>query len=237
MEISSKNNENQSGVINTPTSRTNSFLFQGEVSVRPVEVFLPGNVHLNDGTERLFRLKRQSSISTNATRKVWIIRSQSGRMKSIVNYLFHKWLFAELTKKERLLFHDLHETLTNSMIYSALRASALGYSKVSIRRALKYSSKILFGNSAPSIEKWEGYRTLKLSFEIEERRTSERKVQRYSGWRRHQNDQGSMAPQREDPFYLEPLIENDTLTIFLEIVKEIDSGSRELFINQLRISL
>lgn len=185
-----------------------------------------------------FVLRIQSSISKESRSVSWVLRS-SGRRKSIVAYLFHKWLFSELTKQERIIFFELREVTLDNQIYSALRASNLGYSRSHIRDTLKGLSFLLWKKKPPTIESWKGYRTFYLSIEREERHRTEMIVPKYTGWRRHQNDQGSLVPQKEEPFYSEPLIENDTLSIFLESLKEMKEKSNvrhTVIINNIKVT-
>jgi hypothetical protein len=121
------------------------------------------------------------------------------------------------------------------MIYSALRARSLGIPMKTIRRVLKISP-LLFSQEAPSQSRWIGYRTYFLSIEKEVRQMNQPKY-RYSGWRRHQNDQGSFGPHKEDPFPLEPVIGDDNISLFLQFVKEINSGKSEIYYNELRIKV
>lgn len=172
------------------------------------------------GSNDSYHFEIRSSISTKSHTFHWSL-SPSGDRKSVVSYLFHKWLFGNLSKQERLLFYDIPESTTEDIIFAALKARALNYPMDSIRKSLKYSSFLIFGRKPPTIERWLGYRSYQLTFELIIRHTNARKVKRYTGWRRHQNDQGSLAPPKEDPFDIVPLIENDNISTFLQIVKEV----------------
>lgn len=197
--------------------------------------FLYRRPSLEGQNNRLSTLRIRSSISINSHSKEWLLRSDSGRRSTIVNYLFHKWLFASLSKMEKLLFYDLKESTFEPMIYSALRASNL-VSKKTIQKALILTSLLLFGRKPPTFERWLGYRTFRLEIETQ-RGHPPKKGQRYSGWRRHQNDKGSLAPHNEDPFYITSFVENDNISIFLQICNEINSGRPEILINNLRIKV
>lgn len=180
-------------------------------------------------------LRIRSSISINSQSREWLLRTDSGRRSTIVNYLFHKWLFASLSKKEKLLLYDLKESTFDPMIYSALKASYL-VSKKTIQKALILTSHLLFGRKPPTFERWIGYRTFRLEIETQRGHPTKR-GKRYSGWRRHQNDKGSLAPHNEDPFYITSFDENDNITTFLRICNEINSGRPEIYINNLRIKV
>lgn len=185
--------------------------------------------------ERVHTLKIRSSTSYNGRIDSWILHS-SGCRKSIVTYLFHKWLFQSLTKTEWELFVEFPEVVRDPIIYSALRASNIGYSHKTIRKSLRLSSGLINRNP-PSIERWLGYRSFYLSFEKQKSQTSKRTPQKYTGWRRHQNDQGSLAPPKEDPYFLEPLYENDFSQNFLNICEKVEIGQSVIFINEFRINL
>lgn len=190
---------------------------------------------LDGPKERVHILKLRSSTSYNGREDTWVLQS-SGCRASVIQYLFHKWLFQSLTRREWELFCEFPETVRDPLIYSALRASKNGYSQKVIRKSLKFASPLL-NRRMPSLERWLGYRSFLLSFEKRKHQKSTQAVQKYTGWRRHQNDQGSMAPPREDPYFLEPLIENDFSQNFLNICKMIENGQSTIFINELRIIL
>lgn len=230
MELSSKTEF--LGEIKTPTNRITRSSKRTDI-IRPVGVFLQDKSPIS-GSKRLkyiFRLR--TSISYNSMETSYVLRS-IGRRSTIIQYLFHKWLFGELTKLEKEVFLLLPDVLSNNMIYSALKARTIGFSKKNIRKTLRIFSKLLFFKEPPSFERWIGYRSFLLSIKKEERYLAPQKIKRYSGWRRHQNDQGSLAPQREDPFFLEPEDENDNISLFLLIIEQVTSGQSEIFINHMR---
>lgn len=203
---------------------------------RPVGVFNREKTPALRPKKNLVSFKVVSSLTSNQTRIVWIIRS-SGRRSRVINYLFHKWLFGQLSNLERLVMYDLREFTEYNMIYfSALRARSIGYSMRTIRKSLTVST-LLFGIPNPSLERWNGYKTFALEITKIVSANEPLKGKKYSGWKRHQNDQGSLGPQKEDPFYLIPNDENDVTSIYLQICKEIDSGKSEILINEYRIKL
>lgn len=238
MEIPSENkNSSEVGLMNSPTVRVALFPLGIDNNTRLVDGFLSEKSPIFDRTLPRIKIELRSSISKNNSVGVWVLHS-SGCRTATISYLFHKWLFDNLNKQESLLFFEFPEVTLDSMIFSALRARSLGFSRKSIRKTLKFLGKLLFGKSPPSHERWIGYRgSFHLSIERQERQASSKRVPKYTGWRRHQNDQGSKAPPKEDPFDLIPVDENDNVTIFLQKVKEVHSGQSTIFINQLRINL
>lgn len=206
---------------------------------RSVEVSSRGVSDLVVG-ERITRSIRVfSSISSYRSDVYWIIRS-SGRRSVIINFLFHKWLFSELNKEERILFLDILGSFKKDpMIFSALKARSTGIPKKIIRETLQEVSNFLFNRKPPTNERWNGYKTFTLSIsrEVIQRRPNE---QKYTGWKRHQNDQGSLpSSSREDPFPLEPFDENDIVSLFLQFCRKKQSSKSEfsLYINNFRIGV
>lgn len=239
MEIPEAKLQPKIGIINSPTVRVvnSSRLRENNITTRFVDGLLSERGPSFDRATGRIITEIRSSISKNDIHVIWVL-SSSGDKTAVISYLFHKWLFESLTTKEKLVFFDIPAVLRNPMIYSALRASALGYSRKAIRKSLKALSLLLFGRVPPTYESWIGYRgTFELSIEKTERQVRRKQVPKYTGWRRHQNDQGSIAPQREEPFPLIPIDENDNVSLFLEKVKEVQNGQSTIFINDIRIQL
>lgn len=234
MALSEITSESSGGIISTPTLRVIPSSIRKKKNItRPVEVLIQGERPNFVRPKLLVHLVLNSSISIEGFDSLWFLDSDGSR-KSIIKFLFHKWLFSSLTKIETVFFFELPESTNDSMIFSALRARRLGFPLKMIRKALEKFGSFLFGKKPPSKETWIGYRSFRLSIERIERQVSQKHTPRYSGWKRHQNDHGSLGPPKEDPFYLEPLIENDNISIFLQIVKEINSGKSETIINDKR---
>lgn len=189
------------------------------------------------GPKALRKLVIPSSISTNTFLERWNVFSPSGKRSVIVSYLFHKWLFAELSKEERILFFDLRESTIDPQIYLSLKANTSGISKKIIRKSLELFSFVIFRKQAPSLKKWIGYRTLPFSIEKERILRSQRYVKKYSGWRRHQNDHGSLGPPKEDPFYFDPFDQIDLTPYFIPICEGIMNGKSVFIINDIRITI
>lgn len=221
--------------MKTPTYRLTRSNLETDIN-RPVGVFFQEESLPKKTLKPKFVMRLRTSISLNSVETSYVLRS-IGRRTTVIQYLFHKWLFAELTRTEYEIFLLLPEVITNNMIYSALRARTIGHSKKTIRKTLKHFSELIFLQKPPSFERWIGYRSFLLSIEKEKRYIAPQKIKRYSGWRRHQNDQGSIAPQKEDPFPLEPDVVNDKLSLFLNIIEQVKSGKSEIFINNLKVIL
>jgi len=239
MEISSKSPQYGTKLnLETPTYRLIPSSLKETNINRTVEVFNLSKCPPLSGLKShcSYTMTIYSSYSTPTASVIWVLRS-SGRRVTVVNYLFHKWLFGTLNNNERLVFFDLPESSKNDMIYSALKARAIGHSMKTIRKALVYSAFLLFGKQPPTNLRWVGYRTYTLSIEREVRHVPERKVKKYSGWKRHQNDHGSLGPPKEDPFYSEPFDSFDNISSFLQICDEIKHSKSDVFINNIRVKL
>jgi|ADurb_Total_1213_FD_contig_61_1468594_length_1149_multi_5_loop_2 hypothetical protein len=181
-------------------------------------------------------IKLRSTVNIQPWEEWYVLRSE-GRRATVISYLFHKWLFAELTREERLVFYTFPEVLTDSYYYIALRASNSGYSKKTIRKAVETYKYLFSERKGITFERWMGYRTFLLSISIEKRYAPTRKGKKYSGYVKHYKDHGSIAPPKEDPFYLTPKDEDDKLSIFLQVCETIVSGKSEFFFNNIRVKL
>jgi hypothetical protein len=138
--------------------------------------------------------------------------------------------------QERILFLDFPEATTDIQMYSAMYARAQGFPLSAIRKALEKFSLFLFNRKPPSKERWYGYRTFVLDISQESRSRVSSKKEKYSGWRRHHNDHGSLGPTKLDPFPLEPNIdEYELLKTFLSIVENITIGQSAVIINNLKV--
>jgi hypothetical protein len=123
-------------------------------------------------------------------------------------------------------------------MYSAFFARAQGFPMKAIRKALLKFSNFLFNKRPPSLERWKGYRTFSLHISEENRNRVSSHKKKYSGWRRHQNDHGSLGPTKLDPYPIEPIIdENEITTTFLSIVESITNGQSAVIINNLKVKL
>lgn len=134
-----------------------------------------------------------------------LVYSQGSRAK-VVEYLWLKFLWDELTKIEFELFIILPETINSEMKVSVLRSILIQGKKVTRERL----NKLLYflGEPIYSRERYQGYK--RLDVEINEITRSLTRVPKYSGWVRSLSAVGSKR-NRQGPSYLEPLaiIEND----------------------------
>lgn len=147
----------------------------------------------------------KSSNREKGTDSRLLVYSQGSRAK-VVEYLWLKFLWDELTKKEFELFIILPETLNSEMKVAVLRSILIQGKKVTRERL----NKLLFYRNEPiySRERYQGYK--RLDVEILDFTRSLPRVPKYSGWVRSLSAVGSKRGRR-GPSYLEPLaiIEND----------------------------
>lgn len=194
------------------------------------------NIELNE--RNLFSWSFSSSISSNRSEIRWISRS-SGRKSSVIQYLFHKWLYSSLNKVEWEFFIEAPGVLSNNMIFSALKARNSGITLRTIRKILEKYSIFLFGKENPSRERYLGLKSLIIRIDREITHRPQKKIIRYSGWKRHHNDHGSLRIPRyeEMPLNLEPISEDDNVILFLQICEKKQLGQAEIFINDIRFKI
>jgi len=126
-------------------------------------------------------------------RTQYSIRS-SGRIETIFEVLFGKWLWDELTFEEYGFFLSIPKTLKDPLVMACLRARALGIPKKVIRERVLM---IPYNVNKPEYLR---YRTLKgrLYLEVDLLRITLSPTPKYSGWARHHNDKGSLrSPSME----------------------------------------
>lgn len=114
----------------------------------------------------------------------------------------------------------------NPYYYSALLAESLGYSKKLIREAHERLAFFCFQKKPATHERYIGLRTLDIQISLEFG-PPQRTGQKYSGWKRHQNDHGSLGPYKEDPFPIEIYDVNDKTPLFFELLETLSSESQE----------
>jgi len=149
----------------------------------------------------------------------WSIIS-SGRLTAIRKFLFLKWLWDELSREEFSLFIDIPGVLSDPRTFACLKARADGLPKEIIRRRLLTAEKLL-GLKLSSRSSWEGIKRLHVSFfKIE---TTAPRVQKYTGWARHHNDQGTLPKVKPDGLTLpyEEHLDVNKFWITLIVVGEI----------------
>jgi len=143
----------------------------------------------------------------------------------VIDALFHKWLFANLSNLEWETFLEIPEVTMNNYYYSAILAESLGYSKKLIQEAHKRAAQFCFQKKPATYERYIGLRTLDIQI-LYEFGPPQRTGIKYSGWKRHQNDHGSLGPQKEDPFPEDLNVVNDKTPLFFEILELLSSESQ-----------
>lgn len=139
---------------------------------------------------REWSVSSNSAPSNDGGRVVWNVIS-SGRRSTLFHFLFLKWLYDELTKQELKYILDLPEFFTSSgkELFACMKMLANGFSKSEIRTRLNGLRKLL-GLKPHTAEKYRSMKQIKyFLIEVEFR---EPPAEKYSGWVRHQNDQGSL---------------------------------------------
>jgi hypothetical protein len=152
------------------------------------------------------------------------VYSQGSRAK-VVEYLWLKYLWDELSKDEMLLFLTLPETLNSEIKVAALRAVLILGKKV-VRNRLG-TICTLFQKDIPSRIRYLGYK--RLDVEIYEETRSLPRVPKFSGWIRSSSSVGSKRPG--GPRILEPLAvnENDFNVNIIDWYQLLTVGDSTLF--------
>lgn len=134
----------------------------------------------------------------------WKILSNWKSLTTVRKYLTLKWIFDELTTEE---YSFLVDTLNPSYDMFMI-ATKLFFELKSKRKVQEIFNKYYTSNNKDSynIQVYKFLRSeARKSLKIESFLTRRRKGIKYSGWRRHQNDQGSLGPQVQKDFeYLIP---------------------------------
>jgi hypothetical protein len=125
----------------------------------------------------------------------YVLFSRGGR-RVIINYLFGKLLWDELSVVERKLFLSLHECTRDRTIYLSLKALVFGVPKSILRERLETLSKLGLC-SYVSRQQYLSIKGQTLAVLFEETFTL-RKVPKYSGYTRHYKDQGSLGKPHEE---------------------------------------
>lgn len=155
------------------------------------------------GSFKTFSVSRSTDREKGTDTRL-LVYSQGSRAK-VVEYLWLKFLWDELTKQEFELFLILPETL-NSEIKIAVLRSLLILGKKVVRERLVHAQTLL-GLTQSSRIRYQGYK--RLDVEIKEFTRRLIRVPKFSGWVRSLSAVGSKRPG--GPRELEPLaiIEND----------------------------
>jgi len=156
------------------------------------------------GPFKSFSVSRLSNRETGVESRL-LVYSQGSRAK-VVEYLWLKLLWDELTKKEFELFLLLPETLNSEIKIAFLRTLLLQGKKVTRERMNR--AQELLGFQVSSRERYQGFKRLDVEIYDFTRRLP--RVPKFSGWVRSLSAVGSKRSSR-GPSFLEPLaiIEND----------------------------
>jgi hypothetical protein len=156
------------------------------------------------GPFKSFSVSRSSNRETGVESRL-LVYSQGSRAK-VVELLWLKLLWDELTKKEFELFLILPETLNSEIKIAFLRTLLLQGKRVT-RERLNRAQEFL-GLQVSSRERYQGFK--RLVVEIYEFTRRLPRVPKFSGWVRSLSAVGSKRSSR-GPSFLEPLaiIEND----------------------------
>jgi hypothetical protein len=114
-----------------------------------------------------------------------------GRRSILVDYLWGKFLWDELTKFEKEVFFTLPEITKEKSIYLGLKALAFGISKSEIRERLEYLSNFGFIKFITRQQYLSIKGQVKFVF-IEEKFTLQ-KSPKYSGYTKHYKDKGTLT--------------------------------------------
>jgi len=164
----------------------------------------------SSGFPKFFGPFKKFSLSVSTNRETGIDRrllvySQGSRAK-VVQYLWLKYLWDELSKKEFELFIAFPEVLNSEVKIATLRA-VMRHGKKKVRERL-CNCPILTESERPTRKQYQGYK--RLDVEILDFTRSLRRVPKFSGWIRSSSAKDSKR-HKESPSLLEPLaiIEND----------------------------
>lgn len=160
------------------------------------------------GPFKSFSVTLDSNRETGTENRL-LVFSQGNRAK-VVEYLWLKWLWDELSKEEMLLFLTLPETLKSGIKVAGLRAALIaGKKQVRVRLS---EGPLPSDFHTPTRLRYLGFK--RLDVEISRFRRSLPRVPKFSGWIRSSSKKGSKR-RAGGPSYLEPLaiIDNDYIDI------------------------
>jgi len=134
----------------------------------------------------------------------------SGKRSTLFKFLFLKWLWDELTSQEWKFVLNSPEFFSSKEFLACARALANGIPKKDIRtRLIKF--QLLTGSKPSSRNR---YRSLaSLRYRLCEFVHTDTPAKKFSGWVRHQNDQGSL--RKSSVFEIEPVGFTEKLEIDL----------------------
>jgi hypothetical protein len=127
-------------------------------------------------------------------RVVWNVIS-SGKRSTLFKFLFLKWLHDELTTSELKYVLNLPEFFSSSgkEFLACMRMQACGFLKTEIRTRLN-TYRQLIGIKPHTAEIYRSMKQIKYFLQEKEFRVPPTK--KFSGWVRHQNDQGNLGQER-----------------------------------------
>lgn len=131
------------------------------------------------------------------------VYSESSKKKVILRKLFSKFLWSTVNSLELEVLLNFALDLKEEYILEVIKYQKI--IPIFLLRARLNSLLIIEGFKPFLFREFLNIRGFFLIIESEEIQfNSSPSVDKYTGWRRHQNDQGSLAPDKEDPFPLEP---------------------------------
>jgi len=131
----------------------------------------------------LRKLSWMSSLPAHpGFKRRWIVLSQ-GKRSSVVEALFLKWLWNELSRIELMFLLDTNQFHNSPYMVDCFRISNM-LGKKELRRRLKWIQKILGESPNLSHERFIGFQSL--SIEISQEISELPPVHKYTGWARHQ---------------------------------------------------
>jgi len=131
----------------------------------------------------LRKLSWNSSLPVHpGFKRRWIVLSQ-GKRSSVVEALFLKWLWSELTKIELMFLFDTKQFHSSLYMSECFRISNI-LGKKELRRRLRKIHEFFQVGPNLSHERFIGFRSL--TIEISQEISELPQVQKYTGWARHQ---------------------------------------------------
>jgi hypothetical protein len=177
------------------------------------------------------RYIRYSFISNaNALRRRLLIFSDSPRKKITIRKLFLRFLWDEVSELEieALVLLSLEEN--EELVLETLKVSETV--PRNLLRARVNAFCILINRKPFSLREFLSSKSFFLNVETDIDFSPPSSVKKYTGWKRHQNDQGSLLPDIEEPLPYSPeeyVIEfniNSALTVgIIQLIKTAGEGS------------
>lgn len=140
-------------------------------------------------------IRSSPSYTKNSDRPArWKISSNWRKFATVRKYLILKWVFDELTVQEYKFVLDTMNPKFD-MFYVVTKLFHKTKSKLLVQKILNTYYKTNKAKESYNQEVFKFLRSeARKSLKLEIFNTKRRKGIKYSGWRRHQNDQGSLGP-------------------------------------------